>query len=137
MTGTAKASMAKYIKPEVKSAARMLGYCLTLDTRDSWWGLVPVLTARLTEPQRVSLAFMALKSCDPENAELTASAALGWGAGAGAPLPPFLSYTDEAAWWADIAAPAEIEAYCLATYNRMRPDRQSAFLDYVQGRMAA
>jgi hypothetical protein len=44
---------------------------------------------------------------------------------------------DEAAYWADIASPEELEAYCLATFQAMQRGRRAAFLDHVQGRQAA
>lgn len=129
--------LSKWIKPDVKSASRMFGYCLTLDTRDGWWGLVPVLQARLSPEQRVCLAFMALKSIDAEHAALTADAALGRSDGAGMPGVPFDSVVDEAALWTSYAEPNELEAYCLACFTAMPSQRQMAFLDYVQRRVAA
>ena len=62
-------------RPHLK-VVRMLGYVLTLGTQDAWWGLVPVLMARLTVEERASLAFMALFSLDHECASQTADAAL-------------------------------------------------------------
>jgi hypothetical protein len=53
------------------------------------------------------------------------------------PLPPLVNYMNEASFWADRAAPTELDAYCLATFNRMAPDRQAAFLDFIQRRAAA
>ena len=64
-------------RPRHIRAARMLGYTLTLGTQDAWWGMVPVLMARLTPQERASLAFMALKSLGAADAALTARAALG------------------------------------------------------------
>jgi hypothetical protein len=69
-------SMSLYAKDGHKRVATMLGYALTLGTEDAWWGLVPVLTARLTEAERVSLAFMALNSLDHDTAYMTASVVL-------------------------------------------------------------
>ncbi len=113
----------------------MLGYVLTLGTQDAWFGLVPVLVARLTVAERVSLAFMALKALDADDATLTAKAALD--RGAGMPIVPLFSHMDGATHWADMAEPDELDAYVLASFNRMAPPRQAAFLDYVQGRAAA
>lgn len=132
-----KSAMSKWAKPEVKSASRMFGYCLTLDTQDGWWGLVPVLQARLSLHQRVCLAFMALKSIDPENAAKTSDAVLGRSEGMGMPGVPFDSIIDEAAFWTSGAEPKELEAYCLACFTAMSAHRQMAFLEYVQGRAAA
>ena len=44
---------------------------------------------------------------------------------------------EEAAFWADMASRVELKAYCLATFQRMKPADQAAFLGYVQGRAAA
>jgi hypothetical protein len=114
---------------------RMLGYVLTLGTQDAWWGLVPVLMARLTVEERAALAFMGLKALDRDDAMMTAEAALC--AGAGQPQAPLFSFMAEAAFWADMADPEELEAYCLASFNAMPRGRQVAFLDHVQGRLAA
>jgi hypothetical protein len=53
------------------------------------------------------------------------------------PIPPFLGIMDQAAFWADMATQREAKAYALACYNRLTPDNQAAFLNYVQGRAAA
>jgi hypothetical protein len=44
---------------------------------------------------------------------------------------------DDAAFWADMAEPGELEAYCLASFKRMIPARQMDFLAFVQRRAAA
>lgn len=121
-------------RPHLK-VVRTLGYVLTLGTQDAWWGLFPVLMARLTVEERACLAFMALKALDRDDAVLTAEAALC--AGAGQPQAPLFGFMDQGAFWADMAEPEELEAYCLASFNAMQRDRQAAFLDHVQGRHAA
>jgi hypothetical protein len=121
-------------RPHLK-VVRMLGYVLTLGTQDAWWGLVPVLMARLTVEERAALAFMGLKALDRDDALMTAEAALC--EGAGQPQVPLFGFMDQAAFWADMADPEELEAYCLATFNAMPRGRQAAFLDHVQGRQAA
>ncbi|MDO5371098.1 hypothetical protein [Paracoccus sp. (in: a-proteobacteria)] len=56
----------------------------------------------------------------------------------GWPQVPFLcGLMEEAAFWADRASRAELKAYCLASYQRMTPADQAAFLGYVQQREAA
>ncbi len=104
-------------------------------TRGDWLDLVSEFLARLTVQERAALAFMALRSLDPEIACVTADTALH--SGVGAPLAPLFSFMDEAAFWADMAEPEELEAYCLACFDRMATRRQAAFLDYVNGRTAA
>lgn len=121
-------------RPHLK-VVRMLGHVLTLGTQDAWWGLVPVLMARLTVEERAALAFMGLKALDRDDAMMTAEAALC--AGAGQPQAPLFGFMDQAAFWADMADPEELEAYCLASFNAMPRGRQVAFLDHVQGRQAA
>lgn len=130
-----KASLSTLMhRPHLK-VVRMLGYVLTLGTQDAWWGLVPVLVSRLTVEERAALAFMSLKSLDTETACMTADTALN--RGAGQPQAPLFGFMDQAAFWADMADPEELEAYCLASFNAMPRGRQAAFLDHVQGRQAA
>lgn len=121
-------------RPHLK-VVRMLGYVLTLGTQDAWWGLVPVLMARLTIEERAALAFMALKALDGDTANITAEAALC--TGAGQPQAPLFGFMDQAAFWADMAEPDELSAYCLASFNAMPCGQQAAFLDHLQGRLAA
>lgn len=113
----------------------MLGYALTLGDTRTWWGLARVLTARLTMAERGALAFAALHSLDPDARAEVAEVALC--SGAGAPISPVTTYMDEAAFWADMAEPAELDAYALACVRAMKPGRRAAFLDFVQGRQAA
>ncbi|MDP2739055.1 MAG: hypothetical protein Q8O82_10255 [Pseudorhodobacter sp.] len=113
---------------------RMLGYCLTLETPDAWNGFSLVASLRLTPNERAALAFAALNSLEPDEAEMTAAAAIG---SAGAPLPPFLGGMDEARFWASYANPAELKAYTLAAFEAMQAKDQAAFLDYAVGAKAA
>ena len=53
------------------------------------------------------------------------------------PQAPLFNHMDQAAFWADMAEPDELDAYCLASFNRMHPARQSAFLAFVQRKAAA
>lgn len=130
-----KASYSAYMKPAHLKAVRALGYTLTLGDPAAWWDLSSILAGRLTLSERAALAFMVLKALDDEAAQMVAEAALD--GAVGAPLPPLANYMQDAGFWADMAAPDEVEAYCLATFNRMQPGRQMAFLDHVQGRAAA
>ncbi|MCB1343138.1 MAG: hypothetical protein KDK24_19125 [Pseudooceanicola sp.] len=56
--------------------SRMLGFALTLDTADAWQGFAFVALTRMSEAERVALAFWALTTLDDDTAYLTASAAL-------------------------------------------------------------
>lgn len=128
-------SVARHIPNHIKRVSRSVGYALWLDNSDDWFGLPVILRARLDARQRAALAFMALKSLNHEEAVLTAETALA--EGAGQPIAPLFNYMDEAAFWADMASPAELDAYCLATFNAMPRQRQAAFLEFVQGRAFA
>lgn len=114
---------------------RAIGYAAWLNDSDSWSGLSVILRARLDARRRAALAFTALKSLDHDNALRTSQAALA--EATGQPIAPLFNHMDEAAFWADMATPEELSAYCLATYNRLAPNRQAAFLAFVQGRAAA
>lgn len=124
-----------YIKHEHKRAALALGYALTLSDHDAWFGASAIWMARLRAPERAALAFSALMSMDPDDALMTAESALK--RGAGPPIAPLFGFMDEAAFWADMAEPSELDAYCLACFKRMTPSRQSDFLAFVQSQMAA
>lgn len=130
-----KPSFSALMKPAHLKTVRAMGYTLTLGDQDAWWGMVPVLMARLTVEERACLAFMALKALDRDTATMTAEAALD--TGAGQPQAPLFGFMDQAAFWADMADPEELAAYCLASFNAMPSGRQAAFLDHVQGRQAA
>lgn len=73
----------------------------------------------------------AIVACHPEDREPMLEAALGY-LRAGQPVPPFTGVMAEADNWADWASPAELKAYCLATYTRMQRHDQRAFLAFVQ-----
>ena len=68
--------MSRYAKPAHKSAARMLGYALTLGAEASWWDFAAVLYARLTRKERAALAYAALMALDYDDAHVAAEAAL-------------------------------------------------------------
>jgi hypothetical protein len=125
----------KHMPDAYKRAARALGFSLLLNTADAWHGLTIVLSARLTWEQRAALAWSSLRALPPETVvEVTNAVCPKHTA---PPLPPLISYMDEATFWADMAEPEALEAYCLASFDRMAPARQSAFLNHVMGRAAA
>lgn len=127
-------AISKYASKAHKKAAKLLGYALVLGDFDGWEAASAIWQARLSAAERAALAWAALRSLDEDDArEVTATVIQD----AGSPLPPFFSPMDEAAFWADIASPAELDAYALACVRNMAPDRRAAFLDYVQGRQAA
>ena len=132
-------TLAKCMPARIKSVSRALGYCLLLDDTNAWLKLRPILVARLSATERAALAYIGLKSLSQDEAYLAASAALGadYVPSAGLPIAPLFNHMDEAAFWADMAAPDEHEAYCLASFKAMPHERQSAFLEFVQGRQVA
>lgn len=73
---------------------------------------------------------LAIGNCDPLDACEIMEAAL-IDLSAGQPRPPLMSVMDEATDWADFATTAELKAYALACFNRMKPADRSAFLAYV------
>ncbi|WP_386683002.1 hypothetical protein [Loktanella sp. R86503] len=123
-----------HMNPAHQSVARSICYALTLENPDSWQGLPVILRARLDERERGMLAYMSLRSMDADNAATVAGAFVG---GAGMPGAPLFNHMDQAAFWADMAEPAELDAYALASFNRMAPARQAAFIHYIQRRDAA
>ena len=71
--------MSKYAKPAHKSAARMLGFALTLGTEADWWEFSAVTYARLTRKERAALAYFALMSLDEDDAyEVAQTAVFGY-----------------------------------------------------------
>ncbi|SFR32726.1 hypothetical protein [Litoreibacter janthinus] len=70
-------TLGKYTKPEHKSAARMLGYVLTLGTNSAWWQFATLVGIRLSHEERAALAFMTLNALDNDDAIIVADTALG------------------------------------------------------------
>jgi hypothetical protein len=123
-----------HMRPGYQSVAKSIGYALTLEHPDAWQGLPVILRARLDERERGMMAYTSLRAMDADNAAAVARAFLG---GSGMPGAPLFNHMDEAAFWADMAEPAELDAYALASFNRMAPARQTAFLNFIQRRAAA
>ena len=128
-------TLSKYMPDAYKRVARTLGYSLLLTDADAWHGLTVVLTARLTPQEKIAMAWAVLRSLTPEQIVDVVQTVLP--EGVGSPIAPLFNHMDEAVFWADMAAPDELDAYCLASFNRMAPARQSAFLGFVLGRQAA
>lgn len=128
-------TLSKYMPDAYKCVARTVGYSLLLTGADAWHSLTVVLAARLTPQERAAMAWAVLRSLTPEQVVAVADTVLP--EGSSAPIAPLFNHMDEAAFWADMAEPEELEAYCLASFNAMPRGRQSAFLAHVQGRQAA
>ena len=69
-------TLARYIRPEHKAAARSLGFALTLGDFESWQAFSAVIEARLSEPECAAVAFSVLRSQPPEQAIMTADASI-------------------------------------------------------------
>jgi len=122
--------MARYAKTAHKTAAKVLGYALTLDTPETWLAASVVWQARLTPQEAAAAALAALRATDPDIALMVAQAALG---GAGIPLSPLDDVIDDAGWWADMATAEERAAYAVACFNRFSPLERDEFLEFVRG----
>lgn len=131
-------TVAQHIPAEIKRACKSIGYATWIDDAESYAGLSTVLQARLGLHQLTGLTFAALAALVAQDRDAalvvvdTATAS-----GTGQPIAPLFNHMDEAAFWADLATPVELDAYCLASFNAMQPSRQAAFLDFVQERKAA
>lgn len=136
ISGAVGSILALNTPTKFKRVSCALEYCLLLNEQDAWFSLPVVLKAHLSAPECATLAFMALKALETEDACRTALAALP-DLTTGAPIAPLFGYMDEAAFWADMARPEELEAYCLACFNRMSAVRQHDFLNFIEGRAAA
>jgi hypothetical protein len=128
-------TLSEYMPDAYKRVARTVGYSLLLADADAWHGLTIVLTARLTPEQRATMAWSVLQSLTPDQVIEVAETVLPQGVGQ--PIAPLFNHMDEAAFWADMAEPEALEAYCLASFNAMPASRKSAFLEFVQGRAVA
>ncbi|WP_201152207.1 hypothetical protein [Rhodovulum sulfidophilum] len=118
---TSASATLKYASDAHQWAARLLAAALTLEDFGGW-------AARLTARERASLAYAALRSLEPEQAEMTAATVL---RAAGAPMPPFLRGMEEARFWASLANRAELKAFALASFEAMAPHDQTAFLRHI------
>ena len=129
-------ALSKYMPDAYKRVARMVGYTLLLGAdADNWHGLTVVLTARLTPQERGAMAWAVLRSLTTDQVISVAETVLP--KGTGAPIAPLFNHMDEAAFWADMAEPEALEAYCLASFNAMPVPRKAAFLEFVQRRQVA
>ncbi len=129
-----KSNFFNHISGEHKSAARALGFALTLGDFDAWAETRFIWGARLKPAEIGAMAYTCLTAIEPETAWDVVETALGT---AGRPLPPFMYLSSEAAFWASVAAPDELRAFALASFNAMNVRDQSDFLGYVQSKVTA
>lgn len=69
-------TLPEFANDKHKRAAIALCNCLTLDEQSGWWKFRRIIELRLTEQERVFLAFMALKSLSDDTATIVAKHAL-------------------------------------------------------------
>ena len=117
-----------------RAVAQSICDALTHEHPDAWAGLPVIFRARLSERERGMLAYFAMCAMDVENAAKVNDAFTN---GAGIPGAPFFNHMDEATFWADMADPGELDAYALASFNRMGSARKKAFLNFIRKRAAA
>lgn len=114
--------------PAHKRAARCIGYALTLANTDGWIKVVEVLAARLSQAERVSLGYAALKSVDPairlELYELMNDIETVMGS----PFPFSKDIRDDAEFWASTASQTELRAYSMAIFNKMKKTDKQRFV---------
>jgi hypothetical protein len=115
--------------------ARFLGFAVLAKDPAIWVDGTRVLVKHLSPDERLSLAYCAMLALPKAGAEAVATATVP-ATGAGRPVAPFGSVLDEAAFWADLAEPDELDAYCLACFKAMSRDRKAAFLAYAQEKVA-
>ena len=121
-------SPGQHIAPAHKRMARMLGYTLTLGSFEDWLGFAFVAAVRLSIEERAALAYAALRSLEPRQAEAVAATALD---AAGMPGASFTGEMAEARFWAERATPAERKAYALAAFEQLAPAEQAAFFQHI------
>ncbi|MEH6646067.1 hypothetical protein [Sulfitobacter sp.] len=129
-------AISEFIKPAHKAVARSIGYALTTGDSEGWGMFTAIVLLRLDDAERIRMTYATLQSLHPDHVEDTREAAL-CRSGAGIPQAPLFNRMDQAVFWADMAEADELDAYCLAAFNRMAPQRQSAFLHFVRERAAA
>ena len=112
-----------------------MGFALTLNNSDGWEALGLIVKEYLDEKQRAALAFSVLQYLHEDNILAVAEAALP--ENTPPPIAPFVNQMDEASFWADVASEKALEAYCLASFNRMSNKRKSDFLNFVTQKVAA
>jgi len=117
--------ISKLIKPAHKQVAKAIGYALMLGETNGYIELVEVIAARLSQAERVSLGYAALKSVDPavrlELYELMSDIETVMGS----PLPFAKDIRDDAEFWASNASQTELRAYSMAIFNKMtKADKQ-------------
>lgn len=114
------------------AVVRSLSFALQVgDSYAAWSGFAFILSARLKASERAAIAWAALKSLDPDQAEAVKESVSIPSTRAGTPVPPFDTPEEEASFWVQYASEDEIDAYALATVRAMSPERRNEFLQYL------
>lgn len=85
----------------------------------------------LSKSEAMDFLAVAIRINQPEIACMVMDAALGI-LSAGAPVPPFTTYADEARDWVSFTCLTERKCYLAAIWQSMGPEVRSAFLKYIQ-----
>lgn len=107
---------------------------LTAHNACGWRWAADQWSASIHPEKRMAHALAALAACEADDVATIADEAL---AGAGSPLPHYLSEIDEASFWADMASVNELKAYAVACHLRLSPIDRRAFFDWAERRAAA
>jgi hypothetical protein len=119
-------TLARFARPAHKAAARAVLDTLVIADAEAFAGLSVILRAHLTPVERQYLAWAALMTCDDDEAEDIAKAVLPAESRAGWPMVPLVSVEDEAAFWAGLASPSELQAYAAACLARLPQSQRRA-----------
>ncbi|KAA8616265.1 hypothetical protein [Salipiger aestuarii] len=65
-----RTSFTKLMHRRHLSVTRALGYVLTLGTVEGWSDFCAIIAAHLSDHERAAIAFWALRSLDPEHADI-------------------------------------------------------------------
>ena len=115
-------------------AGEVLTMALAAHDAEGWRMASLLWSLRLPPEKRIAHSLATLAACESHDIRHVCNAAFG---GAGAPNAPFLSYMDEASFWADMATPDELKAYSVACYLRLSACDRLAFHDWTDRRAAA
>ena len=113
------------------AVARCLGYTLSLNEFSAWRDLSLMFEASLTAKERAAIAWAVLLSITREQAGAVIESIHGRSAD-WTPMPHFMDdVPQEAQDWAALAPDDVVDAYALACFRAMTPDRQAGFLDHL------
>ena len=116
------------------NSIEVLKRALASGASDDWIQASRVWRRDLEDLELAQLTLAGLLALDDEMGSIVLSSAF---EDLEMPFPPFWSAMGEASSWADRADYPSVKAFTLAGFNRMTPEDQSAFLNYVSPRAAA